>query len=73
MINQRLLYLWATALAEKGELDKARYLAERLHEYEVPQGERFFSMCDESAIASAPSKPFQCTPSSGHLTWRDFR
>jgi O-antigen ligase len=73
MINQRLLYLWATALAEQGQLDKARYLAERLHEYEVPRGERFFSMCGEPAIASAPSKPFQCTPSSGHLTWRDFR
>ncbi len=66
----RLLYLWANILAEQGEIDKARYVAARLREFDLSGPRPFFAACSDPAVVA---KPFQCLPPATNLTWRDFR
>ena len=70
LLDTRLMIAWATALAQSGEVDKARYLAARLREFRNPAADEFFSACDDEAEAS---KPFQCEKPERAWTWRDFR
>jgi len=74
LLDTRLMMAWAKAFAEVGDLDRARYLAERLREFRNPDSAKFFSECDKArAEGLAPSTwPFQCTPPSRVLTWKDF-
>ncbi len=67
MLDWRLLASWAQAYAEQGQLDKARYLAARLREFDSPGAQAFFRNC------VADPKPFQCLPEQTPLSFRDFR
>lgn len=66
-IDDRMLASWALTLAEIGQVDKARYLAARLREFNSPTGRSFMALC-----AKAPDR-FQCLPGEPALSFRDFR
>lgn len=70
LLNGWLLMSWGEALAAQGELDKARYLAARLREFDLPGGKKFFEPCTDPAVTT---KPWQCTPPARDFTWHDFK
>lgn len=72
LLDARLMMAWAKALAEAGETDKARYVAQRLKEFRNEQAAEFFAVCDEPAAAGA-ARPFQCEQPTGRYTYEDFR
>ena len=59
IIDWRLLASWAQAYAEAGEVDKARYLAARLREFDSPAAQLVFATCarDPSGFACQPAPP----------------
>ncbi len=69
LLDTRLMMAWANGLAAQGDVERARYLAERLREFRNPNSKEFFAPCDDAALAD---KPFQCTPPTREFTWRDF-
>ena len=71
LLDARLMIAWSKALAEQGDLERARYVAQRLKEFKHPLGVSFFAECDDP-LAGKPV-PFQCTPPSMPLTYLDFR
>ncbi|MGZ5207370.1 MAG: PglL family O-oligosaccharyltransferase, partial [Caldimonas sp.] len=81
LLDARLMMAWARALDEKGETDKARYVAQRLKEFHNDQAEEFFAPCASApaasasaSAASAPAKlPFQCLAPERKLSYKDFR
>ena len=72
LLDARLMMAWAKALNEAGEVDKARYVAQRLKEFRNEQAAEFFAVCDEPAAVGA-GRPFQCEQPTGHYTYEDFR
>ena len=70
LLNGRLMYAWANLLNEQGEVDKARYMAARLREFDLSGPKPWFAPCDDPAVTA---KPFQCLPPAGPVSWRDFR
>jgi hypothetical protein len=82
LLDTRLMIAWSRALAERGQLDAARYLAERLREFRKSDAEEFFSPCPvavpvvpmvaAAAAASAASAPFQCSLPVRAPGWREF-
>jgi O-antigen ligase len=68
LLDTRLMTAWARAYAERGDLDRARHLAERLREFNNPASAEFFAPCKPAAA----SAPFQCAPPARALDWRDF-
>ncbi len=71
LLDTRLMQAWAEYLAEKGEVDKARWLADRLREFRNPASDEFFAACDRTD-AAAPLQPFQCAPPQHSHDWREF-
>ncbi|MEP6739356.1 MAG: Wzy polymerase domain-containing protein [Caldimonas sp.] len=53
LLDARLLQAWAQALDERGEVDKARYVAERLKEFHNDQSDEFFAACKPASAAGA--------------------
>jgi hypothetical protein len=88
LLDARLMMAWAKALDEKGQVDKARYMAQRLREFHNEQADEFFAPCAlraatpftpappasaaASARASAPL-PFECLAPTRQLSFEDFR
>jgi O-antigen ligase len=70
LLDTRLMMAWANGLAAQGDIDRARYIAARLREFRNPNSAEFFAACDDAAVLD---KPYQCTPPTRALTWRDFR
>jgi O-antigen ligase len=70
LLDTRLMIAWAEALAQSGDVDRARHLAARLREFHHPGADAFFAPCKEAAPAP---RPFQCDPPSRVYSWRDFR
>jgi hypothetical protein len=68
LLDTRLMTAWAVAYAERGDLERARHLAERLREFNNPASATFFAPCQPAAA----SAPFQCAPPTRTLDWRDF-
>ncbi len=71
LLDARLMIAWSKALAEQGDLERARYVAERLREFNHPLGATFFAECDNAWPRQ--ELPFQCTPPSKPLNYLDFR
>jgi hypothetical protein len=71
LLDARLMEAWAKALAAKGDLDKARHIAQRLREFRNPQSEEFFEPC--RAGSPPQTMPFQCSPPARPVPWREFR
>jgi hypothetical protein len=72
LLDSRLMIAWAKALEERGESDRARYLAARLKEFRNDQSEEFFAPCRAGAAASG-ALPFQCQAPKRTFRFEDFR
>jgi len=72
LLDTRLMMAWATALAEAGDIERARHIAARLREFRNEDAKPFFAPCDEPAAADA-QLPFQCTAPTRAFDYRDFR
>jgi O-antigen ligase len=70
LLDTRLMTAWAEALAQSGEVDRARHLAARLREFRNPNSDEFFAPCAPEALAP---RPFQCELPTNIYDWRDFR
>lgn len=70
LLDARLMIAWAKALDESGDVERARYVSQRLKEFRHALGDAFFAPCGK---AGESPLPFQCTPPSQSFTFRDFR
>jgi hypothetical protein len=70
-MDSRLMIAYARSLAEHGEVDKARFVVERLKEFRNPMGDGFLAVCKEEP-ESGDEFPFQCQPPSRHHPWRSL-
>jgi len=67
LLDTRLMMAWASHLAAHGEVDRARWLAQRLREFRNPEADSFFAPCEGGAKVL-----FQCqAPLTAH-GWREF-
>ncbi|HEY3636226.1 MAG TPA: Wzy polymerase domain-containing protein, partial [Caldimonas sp.] len=87
LLDTRLMTAWARALAERGETDKARWIADRLREFRNEADEELFAPCSSPSasraratapVASGPGSaasapPFQCRPAERTYRFEDFR
>lgn len=69
LLDTRFMLAWAKAQADLGNVDRARFLADRLREFRNPASSKFFEACDQKPAAALP---FQCQPSDAALGYRDF-
>jgi O-antigen ligase len=72
LLDARLMQAWAEALAAAGEVDRARWVARRLAEFQRPTSHAFFAPCKAPA-ADGASRPFQCEAPTRRYTFEDFR
>ncbi|NCT84502.1 MAG: polymerase [Comamonadaceae bacterium] len=70
LVDARLLMHWSRSLEATGDVEGARYVADRLREFRNPTGDTWFASCGDAA--SAPAMP-QCQPASAVLDWRTLR
>lgn len=67
LLDTRLMVAWADYLAQRGQLDKARALAERLREFRNSDAEAYFAVCSTNPQA------YQCEPAPAHSPpWREY-
>jgi len=72
LLDTRLMMAWAKAYNERGDVERARYIADRLREFRNPDAADFFAECDKP-LKAGDSKPFQCMPATRHFTYEDFK
>jgi len=72
LLDTRLMMAWANALAESGDVERARHIAERLREFRNEDSKAYFEPCSQAADAATPL-PYQCSPPSRAFDYRDFR
>jgi O-antigen ligase len=72
LLDARLMQAWAEALAAAGEVDRARWVAQRLAEFHRPQSQAFFAPCAKPAAPGA-DRPFQCEAPLKRYSFEDFR
>ena len=72
LLDARLMIAWAKALDESGDHERARYVAQRLKEFNNDQAAEFFAPCAETPPRGVPL-PFQCEPPSRQFSYGDFR
>ena len=72
LLDARLMVAWSKALAEQGDLERARHVAARLREFRHAQGAEFFAACDNPPTPGVPT-PFQCSPPTKAFSFEDFR
>ncbi len=70
LLDTRLMMSWADHLAAAGEVDKAKYIAQRLREFRNAASKDYFSAC--SATSPKTPAPYQCDAPATGLTWRAF-
>lgn len=74
LLDTRLMMAWARALAARngpGDLDKARYLANRLREFNPVAAQAWWAGCEQpDPPAEVPRYP--CEPAQTPLSWTDF-
>ena len=70
LLDARLMVAWSKALAESGDIERARYVAARLQEFRHPIGDAFFAPCADPKEAQ---RPFQCDAPVKAYRFEDFR
>jgi O-antigen ligase len=70
-VDGRLLIAWALSLHVTGDDDRARYVVQRLREFDAPVAAQWFAQCD--AILPGAPRPFQCDPPQREYDWREMR
>jgi O-antigen ligase len=80
LLDTRLMIAWAKAFEERGEHEKARWIADRLREFHNGGAEEFFAPCQAApAAVRAPASavraalPFQCEHATRTFRFEDFR
>jgi O-antigen ligase len=63
---------WSRALAEQGDTDRARYLAQLVRRRASSEADRFFAPCKDEAVPEA-SRPYQCSPPERAWSYADFQ
>lgn len=71
LLDARLMVAYSRSLAEHGEVDKARYVVQRLKEFHNPIGDAFLAVCKAQPEAGQV-RPFQCEPPAKAYTWREL-
>ncbi|MGH6645482.1 Wzy polymerase domain-containing protein [Aquabacterium sp.] len=70
LVDARLMMAYARSLAEHGDIDKGRFVVDRLREFHNATSDAFLNECkDTPDLAEAP---FQCTPAQRSYTWREL-
>ena len=72
LLDPVLMMAWAHALDKAGDVERARYIAQRLKEFHSEQATKFFAPCERLAGPEKPL-PFQCSPPSRNFSYADFR
>jgi hypothetical protein len=72
LLDARLMIAWAKALDEAGDVQRARYVAQRLREFHNEYANAFFKPCDEPHGADE-TLPFQCLKPTRKFSYEDFR
>ena len=67
LLDTRLMLAWSRHLAAQGQVDAARWLAQRLREFRNPEADSFFEACTGGA-----AQPFQCQAPERSHDWREF-
>ncbi|MFG6467284.1 PglL family O-oligosaccharyltransferase [Roseateles sp. BYS87W] len=75
LIDARLMMHWSRSLEAVGDVDGARFLADRLREFRNPTGDTWFASCPTAAslTAAASGAMPQCQPASDVRDWRRLR
>ena len=68
LVDARLMIAYARSLAEHGQVDKARYVVQRLKEFRSTLGQQFMAPCKN--LAAQAKRPFQCDGPRQRYTWR---
>ena len=71
LLDARLMMAYARALAEHGQTDKARYVAQRLYEFKNSMAKDWKTLC-ETPLEPGEPVPFQCEKPQQAYTWRDM-
>lgn len=72
LIDVRLMMAWARSLNATGDVDRARYVVQRLREFRSTQAQEWLDECNEPVAAGA-AKPFQCEPPSRDYSYQEMR
>ena len=72
LLDTRLMMAWAQALADSGDLERARHIVARLREFHNVASKEFFAPCDSEPEPGA-ARPFQCEAPQRALDHNDFR
>ncbi|RQP24495.1 O-antigen ligase family protein [Piscinibacter terrae] len=70
LLDTRLMIAWSKAYAERGDLERARHIAQRLREFKNADAAAYFAPCDS---ADPPAGSFQCQRPASSMDYRDFR
>lgn len=71
LLDARLMMAYARSLAEHGQVDKARYVAQRLYEFKNSMAKGWKTLCETPLEPGEPT-PFQCEKPQQAYTWRDM-
>lgn len=67
LVDPLFMMNWAHRLAAQGDVDRARWIAQRLRDFRRPESEPFFAPCQD-----ANSTAFQCQWPVNNHSWREF-
>ena len=70
LVDTRLLMHWSRSLEATGDVEGARYLADRLREFRSPTGQEWLGVCDDPASAPALT---QCQSATTRIDWQTLR
>ncbi|MEO6280221.1 Wzy polymerase domain-containing protein [Roseateles sp.] len=74
LVDARLLMHWSRSLEATGDVEGARYVADRLREFRSETGDRWFESCvGPATMPAAPPAMVQCQPASAVVDWRALR
>ncbi|MCV2362527.1 Wzy polymerase domain-containing protein [Paucibacter sp. DJ1R-11] len=71
MTDDMILISWANSLVMTGQMDKARYLAQRAREFKSERVKAWMAHCQN--VRPGDPGPFQCQPPAKTYSYRDFR
>jgi len=71
LLDARLMAAYARSLAEHGQVDKGRYVVQRLKEFRNPIGDEFLAVC-KTQPEPGEERPFQCEPPLQSYTWKQL-
>ncbi len=71
LLDARLMTAYARSLAEHGQVDKGRYVVQRLKEFRNPIGDEFLAVC-KTQPEPGEERPFQCEPPLQSYTWKQL-